>query len=37
VAALANAFHDENFIEREVNSMCDWLDTYVENSGLIKG
>lgn len=26
VAALANAFHDENFIEREVKQMSDWLE-----------
>lgn len=25
VASLANAFHDEDFIEREVDDMCDWL------------
>jgi AcrR family transcriptional regulator len=25
VAALANAFHDEKFINREVEQMCDWL------------
>jgi AcrR family transcriptional regulator len=25
VAALANAFHDEKFIRREVKQMCDWL------------
>jgi len=26
VATLANAFHDEKFIRREVDAMCDWLD-----------
>lgn len=26
VATLANAFHDEKFIRREVKRMCDWLD-----------
>ena len=26
VATLANAFHDEKFIRREVDQMCDWLD-----------
>lgn len=25
VATLANAFHDEKFINREVQQMCDWL------------
>src|SRR5262245_9271765 len=25
VATLANAFHDETFIRREVQQMCDWL------------
>ena len=25
VATLANAFHDEKFIKREVRRMCDWL------------
>lgn len=25
VATLANAFHDEKFIEREIEEMCDWL------------
>ena len=25
VATLANAFHDEKFIKREVKQMCDWL------------
>lgn len=27
VAALANAFHDESFIRKEVDQMCDWLET----------
>jgi hypothetical protein len=26
VATLANAFHDEKFIEQEVKQMFDWLD-----------
>jgi TetR/AcrR family transcriptional regulator, transcriptional repressor for nem operon len=26
VATLANAFHDEKFIDHEVSQMCDWLD-----------
>lgn len=25
VATLANAFHDEKFVEQEVKQMCDWL------------
>lgn len=25
VATLANAFHDDAFVEREVHQMCDWL------------
>jgi AcrR family transcriptional regulator len=25
VATLANAFHDEKFIRREVQEMCDWV------------
>lgn len=28
VATLANAFHDEQFIQREVNQLCDWLNSY---------
>lgn len=28
VATLANAFHDESFIRKEVEQMCDWLETY---------
>jgi TetR/AcrR family transcriptional regulator, transcriptional repressor for nem operon len=27
VAMLANAFHDETFIRREVDGMCGWLDS----------
>jgi TetR/AcrR family transcriptional regulator, transcriptional repressor for nem operon len=27
VATLANAFHDEKFIRKEVQLMCDWLDS----------
>jgi AcrR family transcriptional regulator len=27
VATLANAFHDETFMRREVRQMCDWLDS----------
>lgn len=30
VAALANAFHDEDFVEREVEAMCGWLAGYTE-------
>lgn len=25
VATLANAFHDQHFVEQEVEEMCDWL------------
>ncbi|MGW2661040.1 TetR/AcrR family transcriptional regulator [Nocardia tengchongensis] len=32
VATLANAFHDERFICREVERLHDWLDTHVDNS-----
>lgn len=28
VATLANAFHDEEFVRKEVDQMCDWLDAY---------
>ncbi|MEJ2693014.1 MAG: TetR/AcrR family transcriptional regulator [Candidatus Thiodiazotropha sp.] len=27
VATLASAFHDEKFIRREVDQMCDWLES----------
>lgn len=29
VAALANAFRDEEFVRREVDQMCEWLDALV--------
>ena len=29
VATLANAFDDEEFIRREVQQMCDWLDDHL--------
>lgn len=32
VATLANAFHDEKFIKREVKQMCDWLRSCTENA-----
>jgi TetR/AcrR family transcriptional repressor of nem operon len=32
VATLANAFHDEKFIKREVNEMCDWLRSCAESA-----
>ncbi len=32
-AALANAFHDESFIDREVEEMCDWLCTCLDKAG----
>jgi AcrR family transcriptional regulator len=28
VAMLANAFHDDKFVQREVQQMCEWLKTY---------
>jgi TetR/AcrR family transcriptional repressor of nem operon len=31
VATLANAFHDERFIRREVKQMCDWLRSCTES------
>jgi TetR/AcrR family transcriptional repressor of nem operon len=32
VATLANAFHDETFIRREVEYMCDWLKSCTEGA-----
>jgi len=32
VAALANAFHDEDFIKQEVGQMCDWLRSCTESA-----
>jgi len=32
VATLANAFHDEKFIRREVQSMCDWLESIAQDA-----
>jgi AcrR family transcriptional regulator len=32
VATLASAFHDEKFIRREVEQMCDWLTSYLESA-----
>lgn len=32
VAMLANAFHDENFVKREVDEMCDWLRLCTESA-----
>lgn len=29
IATLANAFHDETFINQEVQQLCDWLDAQV--------
>jgi TetR/AcrR family transcriptional repressor of nem operon len=31
VATLANAFHDEKLIRREVQSMCDWLESIAQD------
>jgi len=35
VATLANAFHDEKFIRREVKQMCDWLRSCTEDAARI--
>jgi len=32
VATLANAFHDDAFIRREVDQMCDWLASCARNA-----
>ncbi len=32
VATLASAFHDEKFINREVQQMCEWLDTHTKSN-----
>ncbi|NNE24012.1 MAG: TetR/AcrR family transcriptional regulator [Rhizobiales bacterium] len=32
IATLANAFHDEKFIRREVRQMCDWLNTCAQEA-----
>lgn len=32
VASLANAFHDEKFIKREVNRMLEWLQPYTKKT-----
>jgi hypothetical protein len=34
VATLANAFHDENFIRREVGHLEDWLDSLAASARL---
>jgi AcrR family transcriptional regulator len=36
VAALANAYHDEKFIRREVELMHEWLDTHVDAKSRIR-
>lgn len=33
VATLATAFHDEKFIQREVEQMYEWLDSCIESVG----
>lgn len=30
IASIASAFHDEQFIQQEVEQMHDWLDTYAQ-------
>lgn len=32
VATLAATFHDEKFIKQEVKQMCEWLDSYTEDT-----
>jgi TetR/AcrR family transcriptional regulator, transcriptional repressor for nem operon len=32
IATLANAFHDREFVEREVQQMCDWLRSCAEGA-----
>ena len=32
VATLASAFHDETFIKREVEQMCDWLASFTDSA-----
>jgi TetR/AcrR family transcriptional regulator, transcriptional repressor for nem operon len=34
VATLANAFHDQKFIKREVEQMCDWLTSCTPDAAL---
>jgi len=36
-AAVANAFHDEKFMEQQVQQMCAWLDSISENETLDEG
>ncbi len=31
VATLANAFHEDKFIQREVKHLCDWLKSYTDS------
>lgn len=32
VATLANAFHDQRFVEQEVEKMCEWLTSHTEEA-----
>jgi TetR/AcrR family transcriptional regulator, transcriptional repressor for nem operon len=32
VATIANALHDETFVKREVNEMCDWVSSCAEST-----
>lgn len=34
VATLAQAFHDEAFVEHEVAQLCEWLESTVQASGM---
>ena len=36
VATLANAFHDDTFIQREVRHMCEWLNSYTDVGARVK-
>lgn len=36
VSTLANAFHGDKFIKREVQEMCDWLDGCVESAAAVR-
>ncbi len=33
MAVIANAFHDENFIQSEVDNACSWIDEIIEKEG----
>ena len=33
MAVIANAFHDENFVQTEVDEACSWIDETIEKEG----